>query len=56
MTLSSEVRDPEVVDLLQQLLRNACVNDGTDASGHEIDNAELLRARPRGVGLRPGEL
>jgi len=50
MTVSSEVRDREVVDLLQQMVRNACVNDGTDASGHEIANAELLRAGLEGSG------
>ena len=32
----------EVTDLLQHLIRNGCVNDGTPASGHEIDNADLL--------------
>src|SRR5208282_2593143 len=37
-------RDPEVVDLLRQMIRNACVNDGTDQSGQEVSNAELLRS------------
>ncbi len=32
----------ETVDLLQELIRNQCVNDGTDESGHEVRNAELL--------------
>jgi acetylornithine deacetylase/succinyl-diaminopimelate desuccinylase-like protein len=50
MAVSSDVRDPEVVDLLQQMVRNACVNDGTEASGHEIANAELLRAGLEGSG------
>jgi acetylornithine deacetylase/succinyl-diaminopimelate desuccinylase-like protein len=47
---NSEVRDPEVVELLQQLIRNACVNDGTDASGHEAANAEVIRAGLEGTG------
>jgi acetylornithine deacetylase/succinyl-diaminopimelate desuccinylase-like protein len=47
---SSEVRDPEVVDLVQQLIRNACVNDGTDESGHEAANANLLRSDLEGPG------
>jgi acetylornithine deacetylase/succinyl-diaminopimelate desuccinylase-like protein len=38
----SQSQDPEVIDLLQQLIRNRCVNDGSDASGHEARNAELL--------------
>jgi acetylornithine deacetylase/succinyl-diaminopimelate desuccinylase-like protein len=32
----------EVTDLLQHLIRNACVNDGTVESGHEVRNADLL--------------
>lgn len=31
-----------VVDLLQQLIRNACVNDGTPESGHEHRSVETL--------------
>ena len=27
---------PVVTELLQQLIRNACVNDGTEASGQEV--------------------
>ena len=50
MTDDTALRDPEVVDLLQQLIRNACVNDGTDASGHEAANAELLRTGLEGTG------
>ena len=34
----------EVVELLQQLIRNECVNDGTVGSGGESRNAEALRA------------
>ncbi|MGH1502740.1 MAG: M20/M25/M40 family metallo-hydrolase [Acidimicrobiales bacterium] len=35
-------RTSETVDLLQHLIRNACVNDGTAASGQEVRNADLL--------------
>jgi acetylornithine deacetylase/succinyl-diaminopimelate desuccinylase-like protein len=34
----------EVVPLLQQLIRNGCVNDGKTDSGHESRNADALRA------------
>ena len=40
----------EVAELLQQMIRNACVNDGSPDSGHEHRNAEVLRA----VLERPG--
>jgi len=40
----------EVTDLLQQLIRNACVNDGTRDSGGESRNAELLRDYLEGTG------
>jgi acetylornithine deacetylase/succinyl-diaminopimelate desuccinylase-like protein len=33
----------ETVELLQALIRNRCVNEGTPESGHEVRNAELLR-------------
>ena len=32
----------DVTDLLQHLIRNECVNDGTRSSGQEVRNAELL--------------
>ncbi len=41
----------EVAELLQAMIRNACVNDGTPESGHEVRNAELLRALLDGRGL-----
>ena len=37
-----------MVELLQQLIRNECVNDGTEGSGGESRNAETLRAFLRG--------
>jgi acetylornithine deacetylase/succinyl-diaminopimelate desuccinylase-like protein len=41
----------EVTDLLQHLIRNACVNDGTPGSGHEDRSADTLRAYLGGTGL-----
>jgi len=41
----------EVTDLLQRLIRNACVNDGTPASGGEERNADLLASFFEGTGL-----
>ena len=40
-----------VTELLSQLIRHACVNDGTPSSGHEHRNAEVLRAVLEGPGL-----
>ena len=34
---------PGVIELLQQLIRNACVNDGTPQSGQEVRSVETLR-------------
>jgi acetylornithine deacetylase/succinyl-diaminopimelate desuccinylase-like protein len=41
----------ETVELLQQLIRNECVNDGTQASGQEGRNAELIETYLEGSGL-----
>ncbi len=41
----------ETVELLQALIRNACVNDGTPESGEEIRNADLLTGFLEGSGL-----
>jgi acetylornithine deacetylase/succinyl-diaminopimelate desuccinylase-like protein len=41
----------EVTDLLQHLIRNECVNDGTRGSGHEVRSADLLAAYLDGAGL-----
>lgn len=38
------------VELTRQLIRNACVNDGTAASGCEARNANLLRSELEGLG------
>jgi acetylornithine deacetylase/succinyl-diaminopimelate desuccinylase-like protein len=40
--VSSLQSDAEVIDLLQQLIRNECVNDGTKASGNESKSVDLL--------------
>jgi acetylornithine deacetylase/succinyl-diaminopimelate desuccinylase-like protein len=41
----------EATELLQQLIRNACVNDGTATSGQESRNADLLSSYLEGSGL-----
>lgn len=41
----------EVTELLQALIRNACVNDGTPESGQEVRSAELLTSYLEGPGL-----
>jgi acetylornithine deacetylase/succinyl-diaminopimelate desuccinylase-like protein len=38
-------------EVLQQLIRNRCVNDGTDASGGETANARLLEEYLAGAGV-----
>lgn len=38
-------------ELLQALIRNQCVNDGTPESGAEVHNAELLETYLSGVGI-----
>jgi acetylornithine deacetylase/succinyl-diaminopimelate desuccinylase-like protein len=41
----------EVTDLLQQLIRNACVNDGSRASGNEVRSADVLAGYLDGSGV-----
>jgi len=41
----------ETIELLQQMIRNRCVNDGTAESGHETRNADLLRSFLGSTGL-----
>jgi acetylornithine deacetylase/succinyl-diaminopimelate desuccinylase-like protein len=41
----------QTVELLQQLIRNQCVNDGTLASGQEVRTSDVLRAYLEGSGL-----
>lgn len=49
--MSSSELTAEVTDLLQQLIRNECVNEGTRESGHETRNADALEAYLRSPGL-----
>jgi acetylornithine deacetylase/succinyl-diaminopimelate desuccinylase-like protein len=41
----------ESVELLQQLIRNRCVNDGSVGSGQEVRTSDVLRAYLGGSGL-----
>ena len=41
----------ETVELLQALIRNQCVNDGSPESGHEDRSARLLRDELEGTGV-----
>jgi acetylornithine deacetylase/succinyl-diaminopimelate desuccinylase-like protein len=41
----------EVTELLQQLIRNECVNDGTVESGNEVRSADLLETYLEGSGI-----
>jgi acetylornithine deacetylase/succinyl-diaminopimelate desuccinylase-like protein len=41
----------EVTDLLQHLIRNACVNDGSRSSGYEVRSADMLEAYLTGPGI-----
>jgi acetylornithine deacetylase/succinyl-diaminopimelate desuccinylase-like protein len=44
-------RTAEATDLLQHLIRNRCVNDGTETSGHERRSADLLSGYLEGSGV-----
>ncbi len=46
----TEANVHETVELLQALIRNACVNDGTPTSGNEVLNAQLLLGYLEGIG------
>src|SRR4029453_3313002 len=41
----------ETVELLQAMIRNACVNDGTAESGQEARSAAVLERYLEGAGL-----
>ena len=41
----------ETIELLQAMIRNACVNDGSLESGEETRNADLLKTFLEGAGL-----
>src|SRR5262247_2980509 len=44
----------QTVELLQQLIRNQCVNDGSVASGQEVRTSDALRTYLQGSGLDLG--
>ncbi len=44
-------RTAEATDLLQHLIRNRCVNDGSAASGQEVRSADLLVSYLEGTGV-----
>lgn len=46
-----ETLTSETVELLQQLIRNRCVNDLTPEGGREIESARLLRDELDGLGV-----
>ncbi len=48
---SAEGRNAETIELLQALIRNECVGDGTPESGQEVRNADLLAGFLEGTGL-----
>ena len=48
----AEPRGDETVELLQTLIRNACVNDGHMDSGQEIRNADVLTTYLEGPASR----
>ena len=39
------------IELLQTLIRNQCVNDGTPESGHEVRSADVLQTYLEGTGI-----
>lgn len=49
MTTAQEYIGP-TTDLLQAMIRNECVNDGSLESGHEVRNADVLEAYLEGGG------
>ena len=46
-----EPNGDETVELLQALIQNACINEGTEESGQEVRNADLLTTFLEGAGL-----
>lgn len=51
MSTSIDALTQETTELLQQLIRNQCVNEGTPESGHEDRSAKLIRDELEGLGL-----
>jgi len=48
--MNSNLTD-QTIELLQAMIRNRCVNEGTVESGHEVRNAELLASFLDGCGI-----
>jgi acetylornithine deacetylase/succinyl-diaminopimelate desuccinylase-like protein len=51
MSTHSTSGTDQTVELLQQLIRNQCVNDGAEASGHETRTADVIEGFLEGSGL-----
>lgn len=51
VTAQIDYLTPATVELLQTLIRNRCVNDGTASSGHETRNADVLQSVIEGPGV-----
>src|SRR5918993_2683222 len=49
--ITAESAEGPTTELLQSLIRNQCVNDGTPDSGDEVRNADLLQTYLEGSGL-----
>jgi acetylornithine deacetylase/succinyl-diaminopimelate desuccinylase-like protein len=49
--VTSTVDHRQTIELLQQLIRNRCVNDGTPESGNERATADVLQTYLEGAGL-----
>ena len=47
----SDALTGQTVELLQQMIRNKCVNDGTLLSGQEVRNSDTLRSYLEGSGV-----
>ena len=41
----------QTVELLQTMIRNECVNDGSAASGHESRSADVIESFLEGSGM-----
>jgi len=50
MTANQDLTN-KTIDLLQHLIRNECVNEGTEESGQEVRNADLLQTYIEGAGI-----
>ncbi len=51
MLTDTERRTNETVELLQQMIRNQCVNHGTPESGQEVRTADLVVRELEGTGV-----